>query len=65
MGAARRRGEGVPGAQHTGVEGGIGLTALMAATARAIETHRRDALAGDAYAEHFVRAAAASAAWDG
>ncbi|WP_405139646.1 hypothetical protein OG589_23720 [Sphaerisporangium sp. NBC_01403] len=55
----------MPGAQHTGVEGGIGLTALMVATARAIETHRRDALAGDAYAEHFVRAAAASAAWDG
>lgn len=53
----------MPGAQHTGVEGGVGLTALMVAAARAIETHRPDALAGDAYAEHFVRAAGASAAW--
>lgn len=53
----------MPGAQHTGVEGGIGLTALMVAAARAIETHRPDALADDAYAEHFVRAAGASAAW--
>ncbi|MET8050141.1 class I SAM-dependent methyltransferase [Streptosporangium sp. NPDC005286] len=46
-----------------GVEGGVGLTALMVAAARAIETHRPDALAGDAYAEHFVRAAKVSAAW--
>ncbi|WP_433361298.1 class I SAM-dependent methyltransferase [Streptosporangium sp. CA-115845] len=46
-----------------GVEGGVGLTALMVAAARAIETHRPDALAADAYAEHFVRAAKASAAW--
>ncbi|MEV4242155.1 class I SAM-dependent methyltransferase [Streptosporangium canum] len=53
----------MPGAQNTGVEGGVGLTALMVAAARAIETHRPDALAGDAYAEHFVRAAGASAAW--
>ncbi|MFI6455995.1 class I SAM-dependent methyltransferase [Streptosporangium amethystogenes] len=46
-----------------GVEEGVGLTALMVAAARAIETHRPDALAGDAYAEHFVRAAKVSAAW--
>ncbi|MEV4375648.1 class I SAM-dependent methyltransferase [Streptosporangium sp. NPDC049644] len=46
-----------------GVESGVGLTALMVAAARAIETHRPDALAGDTYAEHFVRAAEVSAAW--
>lgn len=50
-----------PGA--TGVEGGVGLTALMVAAARAIETHRPDALARDPWAEHFVRAARASAHW--
>ncbi len=53
----------MPDAQHTGVEDGVGLTALMVAAARAIETHRPDALASDTYAEHFVRAAEASAAW--
>ncbi|MGK4585772.1 class I SAM-dependent methyltransferase [Kitasatospora sp. HPMI-4] len=47
----------------TGVEGGVGLTALMVAAARAIETRRPDALAQDVYAEHFVRAAQASAHW--
>jgi methyltransferase (TIGR00027 family) len=46
-----------------GVEEGVGLTALMVAAARAIETHRDDALARDVYAEHFVRAARASADW--
>ncbi|MGW0790411.1 class I SAM-dependent methyltransferase [Streptomyces sp. NPDC002911] len=46
-----------------GVEGGVGLTGLMVAAARAIETHRPDSLARDVYAEHFVRAAPASAAW--
>ncbi|MFJ2912236.1 class I SAM-dependent methyltransferase [Streptomyces sp. NPDC087228] len=46
-----------------GVEGGVGLTALLVAAARAIETHRHDALARDAYAEHFVLAAPASAGW--
>ncbi|MFD5033071.1 class I SAM-dependent methyltransferase [Streptomyces sp. NPDC058405] len=46
-----------------GVEGGIGLTALMVAAARAIETHRHDSLAQDVYAEHFVLAAPASAGW--
>ncbi|MDT0611045.1 class I SAM-dependent methyltransferase [Streptomyces lancefieldiae] len=46
-----------------GVEGGVGLTALLVAAARAIETHRPDSLAQDSYAEHFVRAAPASAAW--
>jgi methyltransferase (TIGR00027 family) len=48
---------------NTGVEEGVGLTALMVAAARAIETHRHDALARDVYAEHFVRAARASADW--
>ncbi|WNV88937.1 class I SAM-dependent methyltransferase [Umezawaea sp. Da 62-37] len=47
----------------TGVEDGVGLTALMVAAARAIETHRHDTLARDVYAEHFVRAAAVSADW--
>lgn len=46
-----------------GVEGGVGLTALMVAAARAIETHRHDSLARDVYAEHFVLAAPASAGW--
>ncbi|MFE4449250.1 class I SAM-dependent methyltransferase [Streptomyces sp. NPDC056796] len=46
-----------------GVEGGIGVTALMVAAARAIETHRHDSLARDVYAEHFVQAAPASARW--
>lgn len=46
-----------------GVEGGVGVTALMVAAARAIETRRDDSLARDVYAEHFVRAAPASAGW--
>ncbi|WP_328686889.1 class I SAM-dependent methyltransferase [Streptomyces caniferus] len=46
-----------------GVEGGVGLTALLVAAARAIETHRHDSLARDVYAEHFVLAAPASADW--
>ncbi|MGW0119906.1 class I SAM-dependent methyltransferase [Streptomyces sp. NPDC003327] len=46
-----------------GVEGGVGLTALLVAAARAIETHRPDSLARDVYAEHFVRAAPACAEW--
>ncbi|MCX4598227.1 class I SAM-dependent methyltransferase [Streptomyces sp. NBC_01549] len=52
--------------QHTdveGVDGGVGLTALLVAAARAIETHRHDSLAKDVYAEHFVRAAPACADW--
>ncbi|MFF3484103.1 class I SAM-dependent methyltransferase [Streptomyces sp. NPDC002701] len=52
--------------QHTeveGVDGGVGLTALLVAAARAIETYREDSLAQDAYAEYFVRAAPASADW--
>jgi methyltransferase (TIGR00027 family) len=52
--------------QNTGVEdvqGGVGLTALLVAAARAIETHRPDTLAQDPYAEHFVRAAPACADW--
>ncbi|MFB7596379.1 class I SAM-dependent methyltransferase [Streptomyces sp. NPDC056160] len=46
-----------------GVDGGVGVTALLVAAARAIETHRDDSLAQDVYAEHFVRAAPASANW--
>ncbi|GEB62046.1 SAM-dependent methyltransferase [Streptomyces gardneri] len=46
-----------------GLDGGVGLTALLVAAARAIETHRHDSLAQDVYAEHFVRAAPASADW--
>ncbi|WP_406406529.1 class I SAM-dependent methyltransferase [Streptomyces halstedii] len=49
--------------RKTGVEGGVGLTALLVAAARAIETHRHDSLAQDPFAEHFVRAAPASAHW--
>ncbi|MEC3980154.1 SAM-dependent methyltransferase [Amycolatopsis sp. H20-H5] len=43
-----------------GVTEGVGLTALMVASARAIETHHRDSLVADPYAEHFVRAAQVS-----
>ncbi|MGW6863924.1 class I SAM-dependent methyltransferase [Streptomyces sp. NPDC054901] len=46
-----------------GVDGGVGLTALLVAAARAIETHRHDSLAQDVYAEHFVRAAPACTRW--
>ncbi|GAA2921246.1 class I SAM-dependent methyltransferase [Kitasatospora cinereorecta] len=46
-----------------GVDAGVGLTALLVAAARAIETHRDDSLARDVYAEHFVRAAPACADW--
>ncbi|MEU2549125.1 class I SAM-dependent methyltransferase [Streptomyces roseolus] len=46
-----------------GVDGGVGLTALLVAAGRAIETHRHDSLARDVYAEHFVRAAPACADW--
>ncbi|TDC63795.1 class I SAM-dependent methyltransferase [Streptomyces hainanensis] len=46
-----------------GVDGGVGLTALLVAAARAIETHRGDSLARDPYAEHFVRSAPACAGW--
>ncbi|MFI8306208.1 class I SAM-dependent methyltransferase [Streptomyces sp. NPDC085927] len=53
--------QGNPGAG--GVDGGVGVTALMVAAARAIETHRDDSLARDVYAEHFVLAASASAGW--
>ncbi|MHC3460715.1 MULTISPECIES: class I SAM-dependent methyltransferase [Streptomyces] len=61
------RAEGVEGARGVegagGVEEGVGLTALMVAAARAVETGRPDALARDTYAEHFVRAASACAGW--
>lgn len=46
-----------------GVDDGVGVTALLVAAARAIETHRHDSLAQDPYAEHFVRTAPASAGW--
>ncbi|TXS04903.1 SAM-dependent methyltransferase [Streptomyces sp. col6] len=46
-----------------GVDGGVGLTALLVAASRAIESNRRDSLAQDVYAEHFVRAAPACAEW--
>jgi methyltransferase (TIGR00027 family) len=46
-----------------GIERGVGLTALMVAAARAIETHRDDSLAQDPFAEHFVRAAPACEDW--
>ncbi|MEU3032514.1 class I SAM-dependent methyltransferase [Streptomyces incarnatus] len=52
--------------QHTdreGVDGGVGLTALLVAAARAIETYRHDSLAQDIYAETFVRAAPVCADW--
>ncbi|MFD6277887.1 class I SAM-dependent methyltransferase [Streptomyces sp. NPDC060209] len=58
MNGATQRSTGVEG-----VDGGVGVTALLVAAARAIETHRHDALAQDVYAEHFVRAAPASAGW--
>lgn len=59
------QGTGVGGADGVadGVAGGVGVTALLVAAARAIETHRPDSLARDVYAEHFVRAAPASAGW--
>ncbi|MFC8408242.1 class I SAM-dependent methyltransferase [Streptomyces griseoincarnatus] len=50
-------------ADAEGVDGGVGLTALLVAASRAVETHRHDSLAQDAYAEHFVRAAPACAHW--
>ncbi|MEU9336683.1 SAM-dependent methyltransferase [Streptomyces sp. NPDC048290] len=46
-----------------GVGGGVGVTALLVAAARALETHRPDSLARDGFAEHFVRAAPVSAGW--
>ncbi|APU15558.1 MULTISPECIES: SAM-dependent methyltransferase [Actinoalloteichus] len=52
------------GSPHdAGVIEGVGRTALLVAAGRAIETHRADSLAQDVYAEHFVRAARASADW--
>ncbi|MFF7331778.1 SAM-dependent methyltransferase [Streptomyces sp. NPDC008150] len=58
--------DGTTTARRTDVEGvdaGVGLTALLVAAARAIETHRHDSLAQDVHAEHFVRAAGACADW--
>ncbi|MFJ4435927.1 SAM-dependent methyltransferase [Streptomyces sp. NPDC088923] len=50
-------------AERGGAETGVARTALLVAAARAIETHRPDALARDPYAEHFVRAAGGCADW--
>ncbi|SOD64315.1 methyltransferase, TIGR00027 family [Streptomyces zhaozhouensis] len=47
-----------PAAAH-----GVARTALLVAAARAIETHRADALAADPYAEHFVHAEPTCADW--
>ncbi|WP_320775668.1 SAM-dependent methyltransferase [Streptomyces sp. CRN 30] len=52
-----------PDSGTDGVTGGVGATALLVAAARAVETCRDDSLAQDVYAEHFVRAAPASAGW--
>lgn len=49
--------------ETAGVHSGVGLTALMVAAARALETARDDALARDVYAGHFVRAAPGCAGW--
>ncbi|MER6693930.1 SAM-dependent methyltransferase [Streptomyces minutiscleroticus] len=46
-----------------GVAAGVGRTALLVAAARAMETHRPDALARDTFAEHFVRASPVAADW--
>ncbi|MFJ8828256.1 SAM-dependent methyltransferase [Streptomyces sp. NPDC102467] len=56
-----QRDTGAEGAE--GVAGGVGVTALLVAAARAIETYRHDTLAQDVFAEHFVLAAPASAGW--
>jgi methyltransferase (TIGR00027 family) len=53
----------MPQISYTGVDSGVGRTALLVAAARAIETHRSDSLASDIYAEHFVRAAKVSSTW--
>jgi methyltransferase (TIGR00027 family) len=49
--------------QAPAVEQGVGLTAVLVAAARAMETHRHDTLAQDHYAEHLVRAATAATHW--
>ncbi|MGH7867836.1 MAG: class I SAM-dependent methyltransferase, partial [Candidatus Dormibacteraceae bacterium] len=43
---------------HWDIVTGVGITALMVAAGRAIETHRPDPLVTDPYAEAFVHAAA-------
>ncbi|MER6917244.1 SAM-dependent methyltransferase [Streptomyces sp. NPDC000594] len=52
-----------PSAPPRGVTAGVGRTALLVAAARAIETHRPDALAHDPFAALFVRAAPDTADW--
>ncbi|GAA3041812.1 class I SAM-dependent methyltransferase [Streptomyces lactacystinicus] len=56
-------GRATAAAPARGVASGVGRTALLVAAARAVETHRPDALARDPLAELFVRAAPASAHW--
>ncbi|WP_432061206.1 SAM-dependent methyltransferase [Streptomyces sp. S1] len=46
-----------------GVTAGVGRTALLVAAARAVETHRPDALARDPFAAAFVRAAPDATDW--
>ncbi|MFJ7125971.1 SAM-dependent methyltransferase [Streptomyces sp. NPDC098101] len=46
-----------------GVTAGVGRTALLVAAARAVETHRPDALARDPFAAAFVRAALDATDW--
>ncbi|MFH9353365.1 SAM-dependent methyltransferase [Kitasatospora sp. NPDC017646] len=55
--------ENLGAAENLGVTGGVERTTLLVAAARAIETHRPDALVRDHYAEHFVRAAPGTAHW--
>ena len=50
-------------ADAEGVEEGVGVTALLVAAARAIETDHPDSLAQDVHAEHFVRAVPACSKW--
>ena len=52
-----------PNTGSGGVDDGVGLTALLVAASRAIETRRHDSLAQDPFAEHFVRAAPACTGW--
>ncbi|MFJ4184439.1 SAM-dependent methyltransferase [Kitasatospora sp. NPDC089509] len=53
-----------PGVSGTpGAAAGVEPAALLVAAARALETHRPDALTRDPYAEQLVRAAPAAAPW--
>ncbi|MCK9898432.1 class I SAM-dependent methyltransferase [Frankia sp. AgB32] len=54
---ARAGADEAPSADDWDIVTGVGVTALGVASARAIETHRPDALINDPYAEAFVHAA--------